>query len=155
MINKAGVMWFVYGVLEAWSDMLLYPLQLSLCIKVCLWTNSLCVFVYQVFEFLIRLHSADWSDEEEVFPFIRTLIHFDTREFLNVLAMVRFLHVIFSFLKYQWFVFLVNKLVSAPFQTFEDFKNDKQALEYQQRIVDILLQVKSQKPAVLVPCSLC
>ncbi|CAG14478.1 unnamed protein product, partial [Tetraodon nigroviridis] len=25
--------------------------------------------------------------------------------------------------------------------TFEDFKNDKQALEYQQRIVDILLQV--------------
>lgn len=28
-------------------------------------------------------------------------------------------------------------------QTFEDFKNDKQALEYQQRIVDILLQVKS------------
>lgn len=26
-------------------------------------------------------------------------------------------------------------------QTFEDFKNDKQALEYQQRIVDILLKV--------------
>uniref|UniRef100_A0A3Q3FGA4 VPS8 subunit of CORVET complex n=1 Tax=Labrus bergylta TaxID=56723 RepID=A0A3Q3FGA4_9LABR len=66
----------------------------------------------QVFEFLIRLHSADSSEEEEVFPFIRSLIHFDTREFFNVLAM-----------------------------TFEDFKNDKQALEYQQRIVDILLQV--------------
>uniref|UniRef100_UPI0037E89112 vacuolar protein sorting-associated protein 8 homolog n=1 Tax=Semicossyphus pulcher TaxID=241346 RepID=UPI0037E89112 len=66
----------------------------------------------QVFEFLIRLHSADSSEEEEVFPFIRSLLHFDTREFLNVLAM-----------------------------TFEDFKNDKQALEYQQRIVDILLQV--------------
>lgn len=33
----------------------------------------------------------------------------------------------------------------VSFQTFEDFKNDKQALEYQQRIVDILLQVKSQK----------
>uniref|UniRef100_A0A3B4FP28 VPS8 subunit of CORVET complex n=1 Tax=Pundamilia nyererei TaxID=303518 RepID=A0A3B4FP28_9CICH len=66
----------------------------------------------QVFDFLIRLHSADSSEEEDVFPFIRTLLHFDTREFLNVLAM-----------------------------TFEDFKNDKQALEYQQRIVDILLQV--------------
>ena len=43
----------------------------------------------QVFEFLIRRHSADSSEEEEVFPFIRTLLHFDTREFLNVLAMVR------------------------------------------------------------------
>ncbi|XP_069578670.1 vacuolar protein sorting-associated protein 8 homolog isoform X2 [Brachyistius frenatus] len=72
---------------------------------------------HQVFEFLIRLHSADSSEEEEVFPFIHTLLHFDTREFLNVLAM-----------------------------TFEDFKNDKQALEYQQRIVDILLQVMVDNP---------
>ncbi|XP_054455797.1 vacuolar protein sorting-associated protein 8 homolog isoform X2 [Anoplopoma fimbria] len=71
----------------------------------------------QVFEFLIRLHSADLLEEEEVFPFIRTLLHFDTREFLNVLAM-----------------------------TFEDFKNDKQALEYQQRTVDILLQVMVDNP---------
>lgn len=47
------------------------------------------VFCCQVFEFLIRRHSADSSEEEEVFPFIRTLLHFDTREFLNVLAMVR------------------------------------------------------------------
>ncbi|XP_034040433.1 vacuolar protein sorting-associated protein 8 homolog [Thalassophryne amazonica] len=70
----------------------------------------------QVFEFLVRLHSAD-STEEEVFPFLRTLLHFDTREFLNVLAM-----------------------------TFADFKNDKQALEYQQRIVDILLQVMVDNP---------
>uniref|UniRef100_A0A3B5B9C1 VPS8 subunit of CORVET complex n=1 Tax=Stegastes partitus TaxID=144197 RepID=A0A3B5B9C1_9TELE len=72
---------------------------------------------HQVFEFLIRLHSADSSEEEEVFPFIHTLLHFDTREFLNVLAM-----------------------------TFEDFKNDKQALEYQQRIVDILLKVMVDNP---------
>nr|XP_020479091.1 vacuolar protein sorting-associated protein 8 homolog [Monopterus albus] len=71
----------------------------------------------QVFEFLIHLHSAESSEEEEIFPFIRTLLHFDTREFLNVLAM-----------------------------TFEDFKNDKQALEYQQRIVDILLQVMVDNP---------
>ncbi|NWI91839.1 VPS8 protein, partial [Pitta sordida] len=66
----------------------------------------------QVFEFLIRLHSAEGSVDEEVYPYIRTLLHFDTREFLNVLAL-----------------------------TFEDFKNDKQAVEYQQRIVDILLKV--------------
>lgn len=30
-------------------------------------------------------------------------------------------------------------------QTFEDFKNDKQAVEYQQRIVDILLKVSVPK----------
>lgn len=66
----------------------------------------------QVFEFLIRLHSVEAAQGEEVYPYIRTLLHFDTREFLNVLAL-----------------------------TFEDFKNDKQALEYQQRIVDILLKV--------------
>ncbi|XP_030635850.1 vacuolar protein sorting-associated protein 8 homolog isoform X2 [Chanos chanos] len=66
----------------------------------------------QVFEFLIRLHTVEATQEEEVYPYIRTLLHFDTREFLNVLAL-----------------------------TFEDFKNDKQALEYQQRIVDILLMV--------------
>ncbi|KAM4730367.1 vacuolar protein sorting-associated protein 8 homolog isoform 2-T2 [Anableps anableps] len=72
---------------------------------------------YQVFEFLIRLHSGDSSQKEEVFPFIHTLLHFDTREFLNVLAM-----------------------------TFDDVQNDKQALEYQQRIVDILLQVMVDNP---------
>uniref|UniRef100_A0A3Q2GGA0 VPS8 subunit of CORVET complex n=1 Tax=Cyprinodon variegatus TaxID=28743 RepID=A0A3Q2GGA0_CYPVA len=44
----------------------------------------------QVFEFLIRLHSGDSSQKEEVFPFIHTLLHFDTREFLNVLAMVKY-----------------------------------------------------------------
>ncbi|KAF4020926.1 hypothetical protein G4228_012860 [Cervus hanglu yarkandensis] len=66
----------------------------------------------EVFEFLIRLHSTEAPPEEEIYPYIRTLLHFDTREFLNVLAL-----------------------------TFEDFKNDKQAVEYQQRIVDILLKV--------------
>ncbi|XP_017287429.1 vacuolar protein sorting-associated protein 8 homolog isoform X3 [Kryptolebias marmoratus] len=71
----------------------------------------------QVYEFLIRIHSGNASHEEEVFPFIQTLLHFDTREFLNVLAM-----------------------------TFDDFQNDKQALEYQQRIVDILLQVMVDNP---------
>ena len=36
-------------------------------------------------------------------------------------------------------------MILAPLQTFEDFQNDKQALEYQQRIVDILLKVPSKK----------
>lgn len=58
-----------------------------------------CVFVCflcQVFEFLIRRHSGDSLEKEELFPFIRTLLHFDTREFLNVLAMVRFLHIVLT-----------------------------------------------------------
>lgn len=64
--------------------------------------------VRQVFDFLIRLHSADSSEEEDVFPFIRTLLHFDTREFLNVLAMVRlkiwFLFCLFLFVfSLAWF----------------------------------------------------
>ncbi|XP_062438241.1 vacuolar protein sorting-associated protein 8 homolog isoform X2 [Rhea pennata] len=42
----------------------------------------------QVFEFLIRLHSTEGSVDEEVYPYVRTLLHFDTREFLNVLALV-------------------------------------------------------------------
>uniref|UniRef100_A0A8D1EF76 Vacuolar protein sorting-associated protein 8 homolog n=1 Tax=Sus scrofa TaxID=9823 RepID=A0A8D1EF76_PIG len=42
----------------------------------------------QVFEFLIRLHSREASSEEEIYPYVRTLLHFDTREFLNVLALV-------------------------------------------------------------------
>ncbi|XP_061914990.1 vacuolar protein sorting-associated protein 8 homolog isoform X3 [Entelurus aequoreus] len=71
----------------------------------------------QVFEFLILLHAAEASSQDKAYPFIHTLLHFDTREFLNVLAM-----------------------------TFEDFKNDKQAIEYQQRIVDILLQVMVDNP---------
>lgn len=53
--------------------------------------NLLCLFEFslQVFEFLIRLHSAEGSVDEEVYPYVRTLLHFDTREFLNVLALVR------------------------------------------------------------------
>lgn len=53
--------------------------------------NRLCLLALslQVFEFLIRLHSAEGSVDEEVYPYVRTLLHFDTREFLNVLALVR------------------------------------------------------------------
>ncbi|XP_045555488.1 vacuolar protein sorting-associated protein 8 homolog isoform X4 [Salmo salar] len=107
----------------------------------------------QVFEFLIRLHSAEAAQEEELYPYIRTLVHFDTPEFLNVLALV----------SQVWetpqkttttpqrttsttpptqgevSTSLQTQLVSQ--HTLEDFKNDKQALEYQQRIVDILLKV--------------
>ncbi|XP_057703396.1 vacuolar protein sorting-associated protein 8 homolog [Corythoichthys intestinalis] len=74
----------------------------------------------QVFEYLILLHTGESSSDS--YPLIHTLLHFDTREFLNVLAM-----------------------------TFEDFKNDKQAIEYQQRIVDILLKVMVDNPD-FTPC---
>ncbi|XP_077469477.1 vacuolar protein sorting-associated protein 8 homolog isoform X4 [Stigmatopora argus] len=74
----------------------------------------------QVFEYLIVLHTGESSSDS--YPLIHTLLHFDTREFLNVLAM-----------------------------TFEDFKNDKQAIEYQQRIVDILLKVMVDNPD-FTPC---
>ncbi|XP_061644844.1 vacuolar protein sorting-associated protein 8 homolog isoform X3 [Phyllopteryx taeniolatus] len=73
----------------------------------------------QVFEYLILLHTGESSSD--AYPLIQTLLHFDTREFLNVLAM-----------------------------TFEDL-NDKQAIEYQQRIVDILLQVMVDNPD-FTPC---
>lgn len=103
----------------------------------------------QVFEFLIRRHSADSSEEEEVFPFIRTLLHFDTREFLNVLAMVRTIVIIVATrLQMDAIRRVFNRwddlcaFLKNSFQTFEDFKNDKQALEFQQRIVDILLQAR-------------
>ncbi|XP_037126745.1 vacuolar protein sorting-associated protein 8 homolog isoform X2 [Syngnathus acus] len=76
----------------------------------------------QVFEYLIVLHTGESSSSSDAYPLIRTLLHFDTREFLNVLAM-----------------------------TFEDFQNDKQAIEYQQRIVDILLQVMVDNPD-FTPC---
>uniref|UniRef100_A0A8C4QHW8 Uncharacterized protein n=1 Tax=Eptatretus burgeri TaxID=7764 RepID=A0A8C4QHW8_EPTBU len=47
-----------------------------------------------------------------MYPHVRTLLRFDTREFLNVLAL-----------------------------TFVDVTDDRQALEFQQRIVDVLLKV--------------
>lgn len=40
---------------------------------------------------------------------------------------------------------LLKVSVFCLMQTFEDFKNDKQAVEYQQRIVDILLKVSVPK----------
>lgn len=45
---------------------------------------------------------------------------------------------------------LLKISVFCLFQTFEDFKNDKQAVEYQQRIVDILLKVSVPKNELFV-----
>ncbi|XP_045063331.1 vacuolar protein sorting-associated protein 8 homolog isoform X3 [Coregonus clupeaformis] len=111
----------------------------------------------QVFEFLTRLHSAEAGQKEELYPYIRTLLHFDTREFLNVLALVSQV--------WETQQEIPQKTTTTPQRTtsrtpptqgevstslqthlvsqhtFQDFKNDKQALEYQQRIVDILLKV--------------
>ncbi|KAL1021743.1 hypothetical protein UPYG_G00017420 [Umbra pygmaea] len=112
----------------------------------------------QVFEFLIRLHSAEVGQEEDLYPYIRTLLHFDTREFLNVLALVSQVWETQQETAEKTTTTAAQRTttrttptqgeVSSSLQkgrdsvvTFEDFKNDKQALEYQQRIVDILLKV--------------
>ncbi|KAJ8866328.1 hypothetical protein PR048_032171 [Dryococelus australis] len=42
---------------------------------------------YEVFKCLTSLHSKDASDNELPYPYLRTLLQFDTREFLNVLAL--------------------------------------------------------------------
>uniref|UniRef100_H2ZS31 Vacuolar protein sorting-associated protein 8 central domain-containing protein n=1 Tax=Latimeria chalumnae TaxID=7897 RepID=H2ZS31_LATCH len=66
----------------------------------------------EVFNLLTRLHSKDADPCEEPYPCVRTLLKYNTREFLNVLAL-----------------------------THEHLKKDKQAVQFQQRITDVLLQV--------------
>ncbi|XP_022112058.1 vacuolar protein sorting-associated protein 8 homolog isoform X1 [Acanthaster planci] len=71
-----------------------------------------------VWKCLTALHTKQANEEEHAFPYLRTLLHFDTREFLNVLALA-----------------------------FEEPEFASQASSYaaglqsKQRIVDILLQV--------------
>ncbi|XP_042188283.1 vacuolar protein sorting-associated protein 8 homolog [Callorhinchus milii] len=66
----------------------------------------------EVFQSLMRAHSNNAEPGEEPYHNVRTLLKCNTREFLNVLAL-----------------------------TFEDLQKDKQAVEFQQRITDILLKV--------------
>ncbi|XP_049808749.1 vacuolar protein sorting-associated protein 8 homolog [Schistocerca nitens] len=42
---------------------------------------------HEVFKCLTCLHSKDAPDSEPPYPYLRVLLHFDTREFLNVLAL--------------------------------------------------------------------
>lgn len=42
---------------------------------------------YEMFKCLTNLHSKDADDSELPYPYLRTLIHFDTREFLNVVSL--------------------------------------------------------------------
>ena len=42
---------------------------------------------HEVFKSITTLHSKDAPPEEMNYPFLRTLLRFDTREFLNVLAL--------------------------------------------------------------------
>ena len=41
-----------------------------------------------VFESLTCSHTKNKSPDEQMYPYLRTLLSFDTREFLNVLALV-------------------------------------------------------------------
>ncbi|XP_033606542.1 vacuolar protein sorting-associated protein 8 homolog isoform X2 [Cryptotermes secundus] len=42
---------------------------------------------HEVFKCLTCLHSKNAADSEQPYPYLRALLHFDTREFLNVLAL--------------------------------------------------------------------
>ena len=46
------------------------------------------VVKHDVFESLTCLRSKNKSQDEQTYPYLRTLLSFDTREFLNVLALV-------------------------------------------------------------------
>ena len=45
------------------------------------------IILSQVWKCLTSLHTKQANEEEHVYPYLRTLLHFDTREFLNVLAL--------------------------------------------------------------------
>ncbi|XP_035826479.1 vacuolar protein sorting-associated protein 8 homolog isoform X2 [Aplysia californica] len=67
----------------------------------------------QVFQCLTCLHTAKHHEDEPAYPYLRTLLKFDTREFLNVLALA-----------------------------FEEPEfNSEEGIQKRQRVVDILLQV--------------
>ena len=52
-----------------------------------------------VFESLTCLHTRNKSDDEQTYPYLRTLLSFDTREFLNVLALVNNLNTVYAKIK--------------------------------------------------------
>ncbi|KAJ8375154.1 hypothetical protein SKAU_G00057340 [Synaphobranchus kaupii] len=66
----------------------------------------------QVFTCLTSIQAKGIDASQEPYPFIRTLLQYNTREFLNVLALA-----------------------------FEDLEQNRQAIEFHQRMIDILLQV--------------
>ncbi|XP_070185455.1 vacuolar protein sorting-associated protein 8 homolog isoform X3 [Littorina saxatilis] len=67
----------------------------------------------EVFKCITMLHTKDHPESESAYPHLRTLLQFDTREFLNVLALA-----------------------------FEEPEfNDEAGIQRRQRVVDILLQV--------------
>ncbi|XP_061095890.1 vacuolar protein sorting-associated protein 8 homolog isoform X1 [Conger conger] len=66
----------------------------------------------EVFTCLTSMQVKGFEASEEPYPFIRTLLQYNTREFLNVLALA-----------------------------FADLEQDQQAIEFHQRMIDILLQV--------------
>uniref|UniRef100_A0A8C7MJ04 VPS8 subunit of CORVET complex n=1 Tax=Oncorhynchus kisutch TaxID=8019 RepID=A0A8C7MJ04_ONCKI len=97
----------------------------------------------QVFEFLIRLHSAEAGQEEELYPYIRTLVHFHTPEFLNVLALVSQQRIVDILLKVMvensdftpsqvgsLFTFLARQLAKPDNTLFVNRKLFDQVLEF-------------------------
>ena len=70
---------------------------------------------HEVFKCLTLIHSKNASEDERPFPYLRTLLRFDTREFLNVLALA--------------------------FEE-EEFTSELVLIQ-RQRVIDLLLQVMS------------
>ncbi|CAL4079363.1 unnamed protein product [Meganyctiphanes norvegica] len=68
---------------------------------------------HEIFKCITSLHSKNYKDSEQAYPFLRTLLRYDTREFLNVLALA--------------------------FEE-EEFTSELGKMQ-RQRVVDILLQV--------------
>ncbi|KAL0270958.1 UNVERIFIED_CONTAM: hypothetical protein PYX00_008218 [Menopon gallinae] len=73
---------------------------------------------YEVFKCLTSVHSKNADDNELPYPFLRTFVHFDTREFLNV--------------------------VSLAF-TEPEFTSEL-GLRQRQRLIDLLLQIMVNSP---------
>ena len=70
---------------------------------------------HEIFKCITSLHTKNAVDNERPYPFLRTLLRFDTREFLNVLALA-----------------------------FEEAEfTSELGMQQRQRVVDILLQVSN------------
>lgn len=77
---------------------------------------------YEIFKCLTSVHSKNADDNELPYPFLRTFVHFDTREFLNV--------------------------VSLAF-TEPEFTSEL-GLRQRQRLIDLLLQIMVNSPGFSV-----
>lgn len=83
---------------------------------------------YKLYFYFIFIFTNDGPDQSS-YPFLHTLLHFDTREFLNVLSLVSL-------------TLCVKCVISAAVQSFEeDDFGTTEGIPTRQGIVDILLEI--------------